>query len=335
MDLTTTYMGMKLPSPLVPSASPLSRDISNIRRMADAGAGAVVLWSLFEEQIEREAEELDFYLQYGADRWAESLTYFPKPSEYRSTPDEYLDHIAKARRAVDIPIIASLNGISAGWWDSWARKVEQAGADAIELNAYFIPTDPGLTPAQVEDVYLRALEAVKGAVSIPVAMKLSPFFSSIAGMARALSDAGADALVLFNRFYQPDIDIANLEVTPSLVLSDSADNRLPLRWIAILHGKLKASLAATTGIHTAEDVAKMILAGADVTMMCAALLQHGIERLSAVREGLMRIMEGKEFESVAQMKGLLSQRNCAEPAAFERANYMKAINRFGLTATRE
>jgi dihydroorotate dehydrogenase (fumarate) len=335
MNLKTKYMGLELDCPLVPSASPLSRDIDNIRRMADAGAGAVVLWSLFEEQIEHEAAQLEHYLRYGADRFAESLTYFPQPSEFHLGPEEYLNHIAKAKRAVGIPIIASLNGISTRGWVSYSRDIQQAGADALELNVYFIPTDPAVTAEQVENLYVSILEAVKSNVSIPVAMKLSPFFSSTAAVARKLDDAGADALVLFNRFYQPDIDIEELAVVPTLELSTAFEQRLPLRWVAILHGTIKASLAATTGVHTGADAAKMILAGADAVMMCSALLARGIGRLTAVRQELIGIMEQKEYESVEQMKGVMSQRKCAEPAAFERANYIKALQSYGLTATRE
>jgi len=335
MDLSTSYMGLALSSPLVPSASPLSRDVGTIRQMEDAGASAVVLWSLFEEQIEHEARELDYYLQYGADRFAESLTYFPQQEDYPLGPEEYLDHVSRAKQAVDLPVIASLNGISAGGWISYARQIQQAGADGIELNVYYIPTDPKLSAETVENVYLDVLKSVKANVSIPVAMKLSPYFSATANMMTKLDEAGADALVLFNRFYQPDIDIENLEVAPHLLLSTSTENRLPLRWVAILYGKVRASLAATTGIHTGEDAAKMILAGADVTMMCSALLKNGVGRLRDVRDALVQIMESKGYESVAQMKGVLSQKSCPEPAAFERANYMKTLNRFGPTATLE
>ncbi len=336
MDLSTTYMGLKLNSPLVASASPLSMDVGTVRKMEDHGASAIVLASLFQEQIEHEAEELAFYLQYGTDRWAESLTYFPHKEDYKLGPEEYLDHIAALKKAVAIPVIASLNGISASGWASYAKKVQHAGADGIELNVYFIPTDPRLPGQRVEKVYLDVLKVVKSAVRIPVAMKLSPYFSSTASMATRLDAAGADALVLFNRFYQPDIDIENLQVSPHLELSTPWESRLPLRWIAILYGKLKkASLAATTGIHSAEDVAKMILVGADVTMMASALLRHGAEYLSKVRGRLVEIMQAKEYDSVAQMKGILSQKSCPEPAAFERANYMKTLQSFGWTPTRE
>ena len=335
MDLSTTYMGMKLTGPLVASASPLSQSVATIRQLAEAGAAAVVLHSLFEEQIEHDAEELDHYLHYGADRWAESLSYFPNLGDYRLGPEQYLDHIAAAKRAVDIPIIASLNGVSPRGWTDYARQMQQAGADAIELNVYYIPTNPKLSAGDVEDVHLAILRKVKACVSIPVAMKLSPFFSSPVNMLSRLDQAGADGLVLFNRFYQPDVDIADLEVAPRLVLSTSEESRLPMRWIAILFGKVKASLAATTGIHTAEDAAKMILVGADVAMMCSALLRNGPGHLRRVRGGLAEIMKRKGYQSVSEMKGVLSHARCPEPAAFERANYMKALTEYGLTATRE
>ena len=335
MDLSTTYMGLKLSNPLVVSASPLSQDISAIRQMEDVGAAAVVLWSLFEEQIEHDEDEADFYLQYGAERFSESLTYHPAPVEFQFPPEQYLSHIARAKAAVDMPIIASLNGVSVGGWISYARKMEEAGADALELNAYFIPADPRLTSARVEEVYLTILQAVKSTVSIPVAMKLSPFFSSTANMTARLIQAGADGLVLFNRFYQPDLDLEEMDVKPSLNLSRASDMRLPLRWIAILYGNVNASLAATGGIYTAQDVAKMIMAGADVTMMCSALLENGLGHVSVVRAGLVEFMQQKQYESLSQMKGVLSQRNCSDPSAFERANYMKALQSFGPTATLE
>jgi dihydroorotate dehydrogenase (fumarate) len=328
-------MGLKLAGPLVPSASPLSQRLDNLRRMEDSGAGAIVLWSLFEEQIEHDAEELDYYLQYGADRFAESLTYFPAVSDYKMGADEYLAHIAKAKKAVNVPIIASLNGISPRGWIAYARQIAQAGADGLELNVYFIPTDPRLTGRSVEDLYVSVLKQVKKHVRIPVAMKLSPFFSCFANVAATLADNGADALVLFNRFLQPDINVADLEVVPDHTLSASADNRLPARWIAILYGKVKASLAASTGIHTADDAAKLILAGADVTMVCSALLKNGIEHLAKIRDGLAAIMEDKQYDSIAQMRGVLSQQHCPEPAAFERANYMKSLTQFGGVATLE
>ncbi len=301
--------------------------------MEDLGASAIVLWSLFEEQIEHEARELEYYLEHGKDRFAESLTYFPDLGEYRLGAEDYLEHISKAKQAVDIPIIASLNGVSTGGWIRYASEIQQAGADAIELNIYYIPTDLNLTSERVERIYLDVLQAVKQTVSIPVAMKLSPFFSSMVNMMTRLDNAGADALVLFNRFYQPDLNIEKLEVDSSVVLSRPAENRLPLRWIAITFGKVNASLAATTGIHTGRDVAKMMLAGADVAMLCSVLLKEGIGRLADIGAELVRQMETMEYESISQMKGLLSQQNCAEPAAFERANYIKVLNSFEQTST--
>ncbi|HOF18988.1 MAG TPA: dihydroorotate dehydrogenase-like protein [Phycisphaerae bacterium] len=335
MNLSTEYMGMKLSSPLVPAASPLPKDLDSVRRMEDCGASAIVLWSLFEEQIEHEARELEHYYQYGAERFAESLSYFPQAAEFRLGPDEYLEHIARVKRAVDVPVIASLNGVSSAGWIDYATRIQQAGADALEVNVYYIPTDPDLPGEHVEKVYLSVLDTVKSSVSISVAMKLSPFFSSMGSMVRRLSEAGADGLVLFNRFYQPDIDVKELEVRPRLVLSDSDENRLPLRWIAILRGKVRASLAASTGIHTPEDVAKMVLAGADVTQVCSCLLKHGIEHLATLRKGLTQILETKGYDSLEQMKGVLSQQSCPEPAAFERGNYLRALSEFGKTATFE
>lgn len=335
MDLSTTYMGLELASPLVVSSGPMSRTIDTIRRMADSGAAAVVLWSLFEEQLRHDADELEHYLRYGADRWAESLTYFPEVSDFHLGPEEYLHHIAKAVEAVDIPIIASLNGVSPAGWTSYAREMQQAGAAALELNVYYIPALPELTAEHVESMYLDILKAVKSHVTIPVAMKLSPFFSSPGNMMLRLDQAGADALVLFNRFYQPDLDVEELSVKPSLTLSTPFEMRLPLRWIAIMYGQMGASLAATTGIYTAIDVVKMIMAGADATMMCSALLKHGPEHLAKVRTGLEEFMDRAGYESVAKMKGILSQKHCDEPAAFERANYMKVLNTYGLTATFE
>ena len=329
MDLSTNYLGLTLRSPLAVSSCPLAHELHNLRRMEDAGAGAVVLWSLFEEQIEHDAKEVDFYLEYGTERFAESITYFPKPHEYKYDSEQYLEYIAKAKKTVDIPIIASLNGVSTSGWVQYAQKMQQAGADAIELNIYFLPTDPMLTSRRVEETYFYILKTVKAAVTIPVSMKLSPFFSSMANMATSLATSGADGLVLFNRFYQPDIDVQNLEVVPNVVLSTSADCRLPQRWVAILYGKTKAHLAASSGIHTATDVAKVLLAGADVAMVCSSLLINGIEHLGTLRKGLEGIMEQGGYESVSQMRGVMSQKSCPDPAAFERANYMQALTHYG------
>jgi dihydroorotate dehydrogenase (fumarate) len=328
MDLTATYLGKKLKNPLVASASPLSRHIDNIRRLEDAGASAIVLFSLFEEEILHETRELDHYLTYGTESYAEAINYLPASNEFYLGPEEYLEHIRKAKAAVKIPIIGSLNGVSPGGWINYARKIESAGADAIELNLYYIPTDPALAGDDVERLYLNALKMVKQSVGIPVALKLSPFFSAMANMAKQFDAAGANALVLFNRFYQPDIDLENLEVVPNVILSTPQAMRLPLRWIAILYGKIKADLAATSGIHTAQDVLKMLMAGANVTMMTSALLRNGIDHIRKVLKDMEIWMKEHEYESVQQMQGSMSQKSVAEPAAFERANYIKALQRF-------
>ena len=330
MDLTTKYLGIKLKNPIVPSASPLSRNLDSMKRLEDSGASAIVMYSLFEEEIVHESAELDHHLHYGIDSFAEALTYMPSASEYNLEPDAYLDLLRKAKELLGIPVIPSLNGITAGGWIKYAKYFEEAGADAVELNVYYIPTDPRLTSQDVEERYIDVLSAVRDAVNIPIAVKLSPYFSSLSQMAERLVKAGANGLVMFNRFYQPDIDLNELEITPSVTLSDSPANRLPMRWIAIFYGKLKASLAATSGIHTAEDVLKLVMAGADVTMMCSALLQNGHEHIKNVLGDLNRWMEEHEYVSIEQMKGSMSQKSVADPAAFERANYVKALNRYKL-----
>ena len=328
MDLSTTYLGLKLKNPLVPSASPLSHSVESMKRLEDAGASAIVMYSLFEEQIAHEAAELNHYLSYGTESFAESLTYFPDAGVYHLGPDEYVNLVHRATQSLEIPVIGSINGISTGGWIDYAKKIEEAGADAIELNVYYIPTDPKLSGQEVEDRYLEVLHAVRRTIKIPIAMKLSPFFSSFSHIAHRLDDAGVNGLVLFNRFYQPDIDLETLEVTPNVILSTPQAMRLPLRWIAILHGRVKASLAATSGIHTAEDVIKMLMAGADVTMMCSSLLKNGPDHLRRVLIDLDKWMLEHEYTSVRQMKGSMSQRSVADPAAFERANYMRALNTY-------
>jgi dihydroorotate dehydrogenase (fumarate) len=325
MDLTTTYMGMSLKNPIVPSASPLSSSVENICRLEDAGAAAVVMYSLFEEQITQESHQLDHYLNYGSDSFAESLNYFPDMATYNIGPEEYLNLISRAKLGVDIPIIGSLNGISTGGWIDYARKIEQAGADALELNIYYIPTDIGMPSTEVEQMYVDVVKDVKQNVSIPVAVKLSPYFSATANMAYRLAEAGADALVLFNRFYQPDFDLENLAVVPHLVLSDSHELRLPLRWVAILYGRVPVDFAITSGVHTHEDVLKGLMAGAKVTMLASELLQNGLERIGEITRGMFVWMEEHEYEAVSQMQGSMSQQNVPEPAAFERANYMKVL----------
>jgi len=328
MDLSTTYLGLKLRNPIVPSASPLSHTIDGMKQLEDAGAAAIVMYSLFEEQIAHEAAELDHYLNYGKESFAEALTYFPEAREYNIGPDEYVDLVRKAKQSLDIPVIGSLNGISTGGWIGYANKIAEAGADALELNVYYIPTDQDITSSDVEDRYLEVLHAVKQSVTIPVSVKLSPFFSSMAHMAKRLETAGADGLVLFNRFYQPDIDLETLEVKPNVVLSSSNSMRLPLRWVAILYGRMKMSLAATSGIHTAQDVIKMVMAGADVTMMCSALLKNGPQHIAQVLSDLHHWMLEHEYISIQQMKGSMSQKAVADPSAFERANYVKALHSY-------
>jgi dihydroorotate dehydrogenase (fumarate) len=325
MDLTTKYLGMPLRTPLVASASPLSQEISGIRALEDAGASAVVLYSLFEEQLRQENQSLEHFLSAGTESFAESLTYFPQPREFRTGPDEYLKHIVQAKAAVNIPIIASLNGATLGGWTEYARSIEAAGADAIECNIYSIPTDLETSSTTIENTYLDILRAMKLSVHIPVAVKLSPFFSNLANMAKRLDATGADGLVLFNRFYQPDIDLDQLEIVPRVILSSPHELRLPMTWIGILYGRLRASLAATTGVHGAEDVIKLLMVGADVTMMCSSLLRNGIGHLRKVEAGLREWMETHEYESVRQMQGSMSQVRCADPGAFERAQYMRAV----------
>ncbi len=328
MDLSTTYLGLKLKNPLVAGAGPLSRDLDTLRHMEDAGISAAVLDSLFEEQIRHDEGELDHYLTQGTESFAEALSYFPRPSEFTKGPEEYLEYIAKAKAKVSIPVIASLNGVSAGGWMEYARKMQEAGADAIELNIYYVPASPALSGGEIEQMYVDALKAVKAAVTIPVALKLSPFFSNMAFTARQLSNAGADGLVLFNRFYQPDIDLDTLEVVPNLVLSSPSEMRLPLRWIAILYGQVTADIAGSSGVHRAEDVIKTVMAGASCVQVCSALIVHGVKRATEMLKGMESWMAERDYESVTQMKGSMSQRNCPEPAAFERANYMKVLQSY-------
>ena len=329
MDLTTTYMGLTLRSPLVPSAAaPLTENVSNVKRMEDAGAGAIVLHSLFEEQIRQERYELHHHLTYGTESFAEALTYFPEPEIFHVGVEEYLNHIRMAKQMVGIPIIASLNGSTVGGWIDYAQQIEQAGADALELNIYYVPTDMEMTGEEVEQNYIDILRAVKSAVKIPVAVKLSPFFSNMANMAKRLTEAGANGLVLFNRFYQPDINLEMLEVEPNVLLSTPQAMRLPMRWIAILYGRIDASLAATSGIHKAADVLKMLMAGASVTMLCSVLLRHGIEHIQVIEQEMREWMEKHEYESVKQMQGSMSQQNCPDRSAFERVQYMRSIQSY-------
>ncbi len=325
MDLSTTYLGLKLRNPIVPSASPISQTLDGIRQLEDAGAGAVVMVSLFEEQITAEAEILDHFLTYGAETYAEAITYFPRMDTYNVGPDRYLDLIRKAKEAVRIPIIGSLNGVSTGGWIEYAQKIQQAGADALELNVYYIPTSIRMTSAEVERMYLDVVCDVRKSISIPVAVKIAPYFSALANMAYQLAEAGADGLVMFNRFYQPDFNLDKLEVEPSLSFSRSSDMLLALRWVAILYGRVSVDFAITNGVHTYQDVLKGMMAGANVTMLAAELLKNGIGRITDILAELRTWMEEHEYESITQMRGSMSQRHVAEPAAFERANYMKAL----------
>jgi dihydroorotate dehydrogenase (fumarate) len=329
MNLTTNYLGLELRSPLIPSAAaPLTENIDNLKRMEDAGAGAVVLHSLFEEQIRQERFELQHHFTNAIDSFAESLTYFPEPEIFHVGTQEYLNHISNAKDMVDIPIIASLNGSTVGGWVKYAKEIELAGADALELNVYYVPTDMEMSGVQIEQNYIDILQAVKSEIRIPIAIKLSPFFSNMANMAKQLTEAGADGLVLFNRFYQPDINIEELEVQPNVLLSTPQAMRLPLRWIAILYGRLEVDFAATSGIQKGQDAIKMLMVGANATMLCSVLLRHGIEHISVIEQEMIHWMEEHEYESVKQMQGSMSQLNCPDESAFERAQYMKAVNSY-------
>ena len=330
IDLSTSYLGRPLANPLVCSAGPLCESLDNIRRMEDAGAAAVVLPSLFEEQITLESAYLDRHLSHGEESYAEAVSYFPDVQSYMIGPDAYLEHVRRAKAAVRIPVVGSLNGVSTGGWTGYARKIQEAGADAIELNVYYVPTDPEMSAEDVERRYVDLVRDVKASVSIPVAVKLGHTFSAPANLARRLDRAGADALVLFNRFYLPDFDLENLEVVPHLTLSSSYELLVRLHWVAILHGHVRPDLAVTGGVHTARDVLKAMMAGARAAMMTSALLQHGIEHLAAVREGLLDWMAEHEYESIRQMQGSMSYRSVRDCAAFERANYMKVLSSYSL-----
>jgi dihydroorotate dehydrogenase (fumarate) len=325
IDLRTRYLGMKLKSPLVVSASPLSQNLHGIRRLEDAGASAIVLYSLFEEQLRQEAQELEYHLSAGTESFAESLTYLPMRGEFHTGPEGYLEHIRKAKDAVAVPVIASLNGATLGGWTKYAKEIEEAGADAIECNIYSIPADMDVPGVEIEQRYIDILRAVKAVVRIPVAVKLGPFFSNMAHMAKQLEKAGADGLVLFNRFYQPDIGLDELEIRPNVLLSTPQALRLPLTWIGILYGRVRLSMAATSGIHSAEDVIKLLLVGSDVTMLCSVLLRDGVSQVREIERDLREWLEYHEYESVNQMQGSMSQLRCPDPGAFERAQYMRAV----------
>ena len=328
LDLTTTYLGLKLKNPLVPSSSPLMQKLDNIKRMEDAGAAAVVLHSLFEEQIARESHALDHYLNYGSESFAEAVSYFPEMIGYNRGAEGYLEHIARVKQSVSIPIIGSLNGFSTGGWLEYAREIQKAGADALELNVYYVAADPNQTSQDIEQMYLDLVREVVKSVTIPVAVKLPHFFTSFANIAQRVAWAGADGLVMFNRFYQPDFDLESLEVLPSLTLSHSNELRLRLQWVAMVYGRVDADIAVTGGVHTAEDVLKCMMAGANVAMMTSVLLERGIQYLKALRESVELWMLDHEYESIEQMRGSMSYKNVAQPAAYERANYMRVLQAY-------
>ena len=327
-NLKTTYLGMELKNPLVASASTLSKRTSRVRQMEDSGVSAVVMYSLFEEQIVHDSLAFNYFMERGTDTFAEALDYFPDLERYNVGPEEYLEQIQKNKKAVDIPIIGSLNGVSNSGWIEYARKMEQAGADALELNTYFIPTDPALSASELEKNFTALVKAVTESVQIPVAVKLSPFFTALPNLATQLANAGAKGLVLFNRFVQPDLNIEKMEVDATLHLSTSAELLLPLRWMALLYGKVDLDLALTSGVHSGQDLVKAILAGADVAMVASEFIANGIERAGELLAEMETWMSAYEYSSVEKMRGTLSQKHVGNPAAFERANYMKALQSY-------
>lgn len=328
VDLSTTYLGMKLKNPLVASSSPLTQKIDSIQKMEEAGLSAVVLYSLFEEQITQESLKLHHDLLRGTESYAEALTYLPDYGQYSIGPEKYIDHIKKVKDAVSIPVIGSLNGATTGGWIDYAQKIEQAGADALELNLYFLATDPDMNSQALEDNYIQLVQDIRQKIQLPIAVKLSPFITALPNFARQLHQAGANGLVLFNRFYQPDFDLENLEVTPNLVLSNSHEVRLPLRWIAILHGKVDLDFALTSGVHSAQDMLKAMMAGANVTTIASTLLQNGVGAATEILSATKAWMEEHEYESIKQMQGSMSQRAVGDPATFERANYMRVLSSY-------
>lgn len=333
VDLSTTYLGLQLPNPLMASSSPLTGELDSLRELQDAGIAAVVLPSLYEEQIEHEATELSRLAEFGADSFAEALGgYLPELPDYNTGPGDYLRNVEAAKQALDIPVIASLNGTTRGGWVRYAKKLVDAGADALELNVYLIPTDPYATGHDVEQRYLDLVRAVKEAVSVPLAVKIGPYFSSLGYMARQFVDVGADALVLFNRFYQPDIDLQSLEVTPNLKLSDPVEVRLPMRWVAILCGKVRCDLAVTTGVHTPTAAIKALLVGANAVMMASALLKHGPQHVGVILDGIRTWLEENDYDSVEQMRGSMSMENAPHPDQYVRANYMRMLTSYTAAA---
>lgn len=327
-DLSTTYLGLRLRNPVVASASPLSKRIERAKKLDDAGIGAIVMFSLFEEQIIHESLELDHFLNRGTESFPEALSYLPDGGMYAVSPEKYLSHVAGLKKAVSVPVIGSLNGVSKGGWTNYARRIEEVGADALELNLYFIPTDLDMTSDDIETMQVELVAEVKSAIKIPLAVKISPFVTSIPNFVKRLVDAGADGLVLFNRFYQPDFDLEELEILHSLDLSTPAEMRLPLRWISILSGKVDTDFALTSGVHSHTDVVKAMMSGAKVAMMASSLLHHGEQSVGPLLTALETWMKDHEYESIQQMQGSMSQQSVKEPAAFERANYMKVLGSF-------
>lgn len=325
MDLSTTYLGLSLPHPLMSGASPLADDLDVVKRLEDAGAAAIVMRSLFEEQIESEYAGRARHMEAHGDSFAEALSFFPQPDEFRFGPDHYLEQVRRIKQCVSIPLIASLNGTTASGWLEYGRLMQDAGADALEMNVYYVATDPEESAAEVERRVTDSARVVKQGLGIPVAVKLSPFYSSLSHLARELDQLGVDGLVLFNRFYQPQIDVEELEVVPELHLSDSSELLLRLRWLAVLAGRVGCSLAASGGVHAPLDAVRAVMAGADAVQMVSSLLLHGADHLRVVREGLEQWMEAHEYESIAQMRGSMSHSRCPDPAAFERGNYMRIL----------
>jgi dihydroorotate dehydrogenase (fumarate) len=328
IDLSTTYLGLKLKNPLVASASPLSEKLDSVRHLEECGVSAIVMYSLFEEQVIRESLELDRFLSHGTHTYAEALTYLPEVGRYSLGPEAYVENVYRLKQATQIPIIGSLNGVSTGGWIEYAQQIEGAGADAIELNIYYLPVDPDLTGAELEENYVRLVSDLRARIKIPLSVKLSPFFTSIPNMARRLVEAGADGLVLFNRFYQPDFDLDELEVVPNLLLSTSSELRLPLRWIALLYGRVHTDYALTSGVHSATDMLKAMMAGASVSMVTSEFLQNGIDRAGEMLAGVHSWMEEHEYESIMQMRGSMSAQAVAQPNAFKRTNYMKVLSSY-------
>jgi dihydroorotate dehydrogenase (fumarate) len=328
IDLSTTYLGLKLKNPLVASASPLSKKVEQVKRLEEAGIAALVMYSLFEEQIIHESLELDHNLARGTESFAEALTYLPDAGTYSLLPDRYVANVEKLKKSVSIPVIGSLNGVSKGGWTRYARLIQDAGADALELNLYFIPTNPVVPAQAIEDTQVELVADIKSSIKIPLAVKLSPFYTSLPHFMKRLAKAGADGLVLFNRFYQPDFDIEELNISYTLDVSSPTELRLPLRWIALQRGQVDVDFALTSGVHSATDVLKAMMAGAKVSMMASKLLYSGVDCVSNILAELQTWMEKHEYTSIKQMQGSMSQKSVAEPAAFERANYMKVLSSF-------